>query len=84
LAAEPRRPPDLTLRGTIEFADHHSYRLVPFEVPAGVARIEVWCATQFTDTGDGRRHWIRINARAPGGKLALIGNPIYRNWRAPH
>jgi hypothetical protein len=31
----------------------------------------------FEEKGDGRRHWIRIDVRGGGGKLVLIGNPIY-------
>ena len=31
----------------------------------------------FDVRGDGKRHWIRVNVRDAGGKLALIGNPIY-------
>lgn len=31
-------------------------------------------------TSDGRRHWFRAQVAGPGGKLWLIGNPIYVNW----
>lgn len=34
----------------------------------------------FADTGDGARHWVRINVRDRDGRLVLIGNPIYLNW----
>jgi hypothetical protein len=34
----------------------------------------------FTQTGDGARHWVRINVRDRDGRLVLIGNPIYLNW----
>ena len=32
-------------------------------------------------SGDGQRHWLRIDVRGPDGKLWLIGNPIYLNAR---
>lgn len=31
----------------------------------------------FRWTGDGRRHWLRIDVRGADGKLLLVGNPIY-------
>ncbi|HZZ69955.1 MAG TPA: CehA/McbA family metallohydrolase [Phenylobacterium sp.] len=33
----------------------------------------------FEVTGDGRRHWLRVDVRGPDGKLWLLGNPIYLN-----
>ncbi|HZZ31762.1 MAG TPA: CehA/McbA family metallohydrolase [Phenylobacterium sp.] len=33
----------------------------------------------FEVSGDGRRHWLRIDVRGPDGKLWLLGNPIYLN-----
>ncbi|WP_293385209.1 CehA/McbA family metallohydrolase [Phenylobacterium sp.] len=33
----------------------------------------------FEVTGDGQRHWLRIDVRGPDGKLWLLGNPIYFN-----
>ena len=27
------------------------------------------------------RHWVRVNVRDREGRLALVGNPIYVNWR---
>ena len=39
--------PDLVLTGTISGADNHTYREVPFEVPAGTARITI----EFSYTG---------------------------------
>ena len=33
-----------------------------------------------TWTSDGHRHWIRAEVKGPGGKLWLIGNPVYLNW----
>jgi len=32
-------------------------------------------------SGDGQRHWLRVDVRGPDGKLWLIGNPIYLNGR---
>jgi len=26
---------------------------------------------------DGKAHWIRVDVREAGGKLVLLGNPIY-------
>jgi hypothetical protein len=34
-------PPDVVLRGTIQGKDNHTYRLIPFRVPPGMARITV-------------------------------------------
>jgi len=33
----------------------------------------------FNWSGDGRRHWIRVNVRDAGGQLLLVGNPVYIN-----
>ena len=33
----------------------------------------------FEVSGDGRRHWLRVDVRGPDGKLWLLGNPIYLN-----
>jgi len=33
----------------------------------------------FELSGDGRRHWLRVEVRGPDGKLWLLGNPIYLN-----
>ncbi|OHB37856.1 MAG: phosphotransferase [Phenylobacterium sp. RIFCSPHIGHO2_01_FULL_70_10] len=37
--------------------------------------------TRFAVTGDGRRGWVRLNLRDSEGRLILIGNPVYLNWR---
>jgi hypothetical protein len=37
--------------------------------------------SSFEQAGDGLRHWIRVNVRDRDGRIALIGNPIYLNWR---
>ena len=31
----------------------------------------------FRWTGDGRRHWLRVDVRGKDGRLLLVGNPIY-------
>ncbi len=31
---------------------------------------------------DGKRHWFRSDVRGPDGKLWLMGNPVYVNWRS--
>lgn len=33
----------------------------------------------FEVSGDGQRHWLRVDVRGPDGKLWLLGNPIYLN-----
>jgi hypothetical protein len=30
---------------------------------------------------DGARHWLRVDVRDAQGRLALVGNPVYFNWR---
>jgi hypothetical protein len=32
-------------------------------------------------TSDGERHWFRAQVTGPGGKLWLISNPFYVNWK---
>ena len=29
---------------------------------------------------DGKRHWLRVDARDADGSLLLLGNPVYVNW----
>jgi hypothetical protein len=48
-------------------------------LPATPAASEEQTST-FTLIADGGRHWVRINIRAPSGKLLLAGNPIYLNF----
>lgn len=36
----------------------------------------------FTERGDGRRHWLRVDVRDAQGRLVLVGNPIYFNREA--
>jgi hypothetical protein len=33
----------------------------------------------FEVSGDGKRHWLRVDVRGPDGRLWLLGNPIYLN-----
>lgn len=35
----------------------------------------------FEVTGDGARHWLRVDVRGPDGRLWILGNPIYLNAR---
>jgi predicted metal-dependent phosphoesterase TrpH len=35
---------------------------------------------KFTVTGDGERHWYRVNVRSADGKLLALTNPIYVNF----
>jgi len=41
------------------------------------AASRVGADTRFSVIADGQAHWIRADVRDPGGKLLLIGNPIY-------
>ncbi|WP_255322929.1 CehA/McbA family metallohydrolase [Lysobacter sp. K5869] len=36
---------------------------------------------EFQWPSDGGRHWLRIDVRDAQGRLALMGNPVYINWR---
>ncbi len=49
-----------------------------------IAQPQVSAAQQSFDfdwPSDGRRHWLRIDVRDAQGRLALVGNPVYFNWR---
>ncbi|MGH8081179.1 MAG: CehA/McbA family metallohydrolase, partial [Lysobacter sp.] len=35
----------------------------------------------FVWPSDGARHWLRIDVRDAQGRLALVGNPVYFNWK---
>ncbi|MGA2569502.1 MAG: CehA/McbA family metallohydrolase [Terracidiphilus sp.] len=49
--------------------------------PAASVAIPSADATEtLTWTSDGGRHWIRAQIGGPGGKMWLIGNPVYVNW----
>lgn len=34
----------------------------------------------FSWTSDGKRHWLQVSVRDAGGKLLLLGNPVYINF----
>jgi hypothetical protein len=34
----------------------------------------------FSWSSDGKRHWFRADVVGPGGKLWMLGNPVYINW----
>lgn len=67
------RAPDLVLRGTLTGADHHGYRELPFEVPAGTARITV----EFEYTGRDDRTTIDLGLLGPDGFHGADG---LRGW----
>jgi hypothetical protein len=69
-SAEPA--PDLVLRGKIEAADHETYRLVPFDVPAGVETLEV----HFDYSGREARTTIDIGLLGPGDTF----EQAFRGW----
>ena len=71
-AAHSAPAPDLTLRGTIAAADHQSYRLVPFDVPAGVASVEI----AFDFTGRDARTVIDLGLLGPGEPFERA----FRGW----
>lgn len=49
-----------------------------------IAQPRVSAAQQSFDfhwPSDGGRHWLRVDVRDAQGRLALMGNPVYFNWR---
>lgn len=60
-AAAAERAPDLTLSGTFTGKDHETYREVPFQAPAGVARLTL----TFDYTGKAQRAVIDLGLRDP-------------------
>jgi hypothetical protein len=54
--------------------------LVPDIPGAGIASPDY--RASFIETGDGARHWLRVNVRDIQGRLLLVGNPIYLNGPA--
>lgn len=36
---------------------------------------------QATWPSDGKHHWLETDVVTPEGKLQLLGNPIYLNWK---
>jgi hypothetical protein len=71
-AAAGPRTPDLVLKGTVEGSDHQTYKLVPFEVPAGVKALEV----RFEYTGREARTTIDLGLLGPGEDFAQA----FRGW----
>jgi hypothetical protein len=71
VAAE--RAPDLVLRGALSGKDQHTYREVPFEVPAGTTRITV----DVDYTGREAKTTIDLGLLGPGGFAAQDG---FRGW----
>lgn len=59
--AEPGRAPDLTLTGAMTSAAHETYVELPFEVPAGTARLTV----EFAYTGKEQKSVIDLGLRDP-------------------
>ena len=64
--------PDLTLTGKLDGKDNQTYRLVPFDVPAGVDRITV----DFAYTGRDEKTTIDLGLLGPGG----FKNNAFRGW----
>lgn len=71
MAAE--RAPDVVLRGDLTGKDNHTYREVPFEVPAGTKRITIDVAY----TGREQRTTIDLGLLGPGGFAEQDG---FRGW----
>ena len=65
--------PDLVLKGQLSGADNHSYRSVPFTVPANVNRITV----QFDYSGREQRTTIDLGVLGPDG---FHGQDGFRGW----
>lgn len=65
--------PDLVLHGHLQGSDNHTYREVPFEVPAGVNRITV----QFDYTGRADHTTIDLGLLGPAG---FHGPDGFRGW----
>jgi predicted metal-dependent phosphoesterase TrpH len=65
--------PDVILKGTLSGADNHSYRLVPFTVPAGTTRITV----DFDYTTRDQRTTIDLGMLGPDGFHRADG---FRGW----
>ncbi|HEY2883862.1 MAG TPA: CehA/McbA family metallohydrolase [Rhizomicrobium sp.] len=65
--ADPERPPDVVLKGSISGADNQTYRSLPFEVPSGIGRITI--AFSYT----GREQHTTID-------IGLFDNERFRGW----
>ncbi|MBN8887914.1 MAG: CehA/McbA family metallohydrolase [Rudaea sp.] len=70
--AEGGDKPDLTLTGKLSGKDNQTYKLVPFDVPAGVDRITV----DFAYTGREEKTTIDLGLLGPGG----FKNNAFRGW----
>lgn len=64
--------PDLTLTGKLDGKDNQTYKLVPFDVPAGVDRITI----DFAYTGRDEKTTIDLGLLGPGG----FRNNAFRGW----
>ncbi|MGE7139386.1 CehA/McbA family metallohydrolase [Luteibacter sp. NPDC031894] len=73
LGTAAERTPDLVLRGQLSGADQHTYREVPFDVPAGTARITV----DVDYTGRDEKTTVDLGLLGPGGFEAQDG---FRGW----
>jgi hypothetical protein len=65
--------PDVVLHGHLKGSDDHTYRSVPFDVPAGVNRVTV----QFDYTGHTEHTTIDLGLMGPGG---MRGQDGFRGW----
>lgn len=65
--------PDRVLEGRIEARDHQTYRLLPFEVPAGISRITV----EFEYSGRERKTTVDLGLLGPDG---FRGRDGFRGW----
>ena len=72
LSARAADKPDLTLTGKLDGRDNQTYKLVPFDVPAGVDRITV----DFAYTGRDQKTTIDLGMLGPGG----FRNNAFRGW----
>jgi predicted metal-dependent phosphoesterase TrpH len=70
--AQTADKPDLTLSGKLSGRDNQTYKLVPFDVPAGVDRISV----EFAYTGREQKTTIDLGLLGPGG----FANNAFRGW----
>lgn len=73
LAAIDASAQDRVIRGTVDRADHHTYRELPFAVPAGVARITV----EFDYSGREDKTTIDLGLLGPDG---FEGDDGFRGW----
>jgi hypothetical protein len=71
--AQTETKPDVILRGELSGKDHQTWRLVPFDVPAGTARITV----EFDYTGRDERTTIDLGVIGPDG---FRGQDGFRGW----